>query len=64
MPPIPEEPEQLDESVPMFITPMAAPDEGGQRLSSGNYDGPRYAWCEIRRSGDGETISPFVRAMR
>jgi len=63
MPPIPDEPDEFDESVPMFITPYGRPaDEEGFGFVW-QYDGPRYAWVrEIRDLVAGEAISPFVRA--
>lgn len=62
MPPLPREPAQLDDSIPMFIVPygkeLAAPD-----TFPWQHDGPRFAWLrEIRDLVDGEELTPFVRA--
>ena len=63
MPPIPPEPAEFDESVPMFITPYGRPADQDGYGFVWQYDGPRYAWVrEIRDLVDGEAISPFVRA--
>lgn len=63
MPPIPPEPDEFDESVPMFITPYGRPADQDGYGFVWQYDGPRYAWVrEIRDLVDGEAISPFVRA--
>lgn len=60
LPPIPEEPAQHDESVPMFIRAYGT-DEAGR--FPWQCAGPRFAWMrEIRDLVDGEEISPFVRA--
>lgn len=60
LPPLPEEPERFDESVPMFIRAYGKDD--GDRFPW-QYSGPRYAWIrEIRDLVDGEELSPFVRA--
>ncbi len=60
LPPVPEEPARLDDSVPMFIRTYGHDD--GDRFPW-QHAGPRYAWLrEIRDLVDGEELTPFVRA--
>ncbi|ORV41207.1 hypothetical protein AWC02_17465 [Mycolicibacter engbaekii] len=60
LPPVPEEPAQLDESVPMLIRTYGDDDGNGIPWQTA---GPRYAWLrEIRDLVDGEELTPFVRA--
>ena len=60
LPPLPEEPAQLDESVPMLIRAYGS--DGGTPFPW-QHAGPRYAWLrEIRDLVDGEQLTPFVRA--
>lgn len=60
LPPLPEEPERLDESIPMFI--RAYGNDGGNTFPW-QHSGPRYAWLrEIRDLVEGEELTPFVRA--
>lgn len=60
LPPLPEEPAHLDDSVPMFI--RAYGNDGGDQFPW-QHTGPRYAWLrEIRELVDGEQLTPFVRA--
>jgi acyl-coenzyme A thioesterase PaaI-like protein len=61
MPPIPQEPNEFDGSLPMFITPYGGDAE--QYPIPWQHDGPRYAWIrEIRSLVDDERPTPFVRA--
>jgi acyl-coenzyme A thioesterase PaaI-like protein len=61
MPPIPNEPAQFDDSVPMFITPFGG--DPNELAFPWQHDGPRYAWIrEIRSMVDDELPTPFVRA--
>lgn len=60
LPPPPEEPAHVDESVPMFIRTYG--DDTGGRFPW-QHAGPRYAWLrEIRDLVDGEELTPFIRA--
>lgn len=63
LPPIPEEPDQFDDSVPMFIRTYGPdPERSGDRFPW-QQNGPRYAWLrEVRDLVDGEELTPFVRA--
>jgi hypothetical protein len=61
MPPVPQEPAQFDDSVPMFITPFGG--DGSADAFPWQHDGPRYAWIrELRSLVDDEQLTPFVRA--
>lgn len=62
MPPLPHEPAQFDNDVPMFITAYGrTPDQSD--ASPWQYDGPRFAWLrEVRALVEGEEVSPFIRA--
>jgi hypothetical protein len=61
MPPIPQEPAQFDDSVPMFITPYGG--DASHDTFPWQHDGPRYAWIrEIRPLVDNEQLTPFVRS--
>ena len=63
LPPIPEEPEQFDDTVPMFIRAYGPTAESNGRTFPWQQAGPRYAWVrEIRDLVDGEELTPFVRA--
>jgi len=63
MPPLPEEPVQVDGSKPMFITAYGRDTSNGDKAFEWQHDGPRYAWIrEIRALVDGEELTPFVRA--
>ena len=63
LPPIPAEPEQFDDTVPMFIRAYGPTAEANRRQFPWQQDGPRYAWVrEIRDLVDGEELSPLVRA--
>jgi hypothetical protein len=61
MPPIPQEPDRFDDSVPMFITPFGG--DASTYAFPWQHEGPRYAWIrEIRSLVDAEEPTPFVRA--
>ncbi|WP_024440439.1 thioesterase family protein [Mycobacterium sp. UM_WGJ] len=60
LPPVPEEPARLDDSVPMFIRAYGTEDG---TVIPWQHAGPRYAWLrEIRDLVEGEELTPFVRA--
>lgn len=60
LPPVPEEPARLDDSVPMFIRAYGNDEGAGFPWQ---HAGPRYAWLrEIRDLVEGEELTPFVRA--
>jgi acyl-coenzyme A thioesterase PaaI-like protein len=63
MPPLPEEPDEFDDHMPMFIKPYGRdPSEAGDGIVW-QHDGPRYGWLrEVRELVAGEKNSPFVRA--
>ncbi|MGV0742940.1 thioesterase family protein [Mycolicibacterium sp. XJ870] len=62
LPPIPDEPVQFDDTVPMFIRAYGA-DSPSSREFPWQQSGPRYAWVrEVRDLVDGEEPTPFVRA--
>ncbi|MHA3024146.1 thioesterase family protein [Mycobacterium sp. BMJ-28] len=63
MPPIPENPEHFDDTVPMFIRAYGPTAEANRREFPWQQAGPRYAWVrEIRDLVDGEAMTPFIRA--
>lgn len=63
LPPIPPEPEQFDDTVPMFIRAYGSTADDNRREFPWQQAGPRYAWVrEIRDLVDGEELTPFVRA--
>ena len=63
LPPIPAEPEQIGDNVPMFIRAYG-PDAASDDLEfPWQQAGPRYAWVrEFRELVEGETLTPFLRA--
>ncbi|MBU9765151.1 thioesterase family protein [Mycobacterium sp. TNTM28] len=63
LPELPEEPEQFDDTVPMFIRAYGPdPDWNGPGFPW-QQCGPRYAWLrEVRDLVAGEVLTPFVRA--
>jgi len=62
MPPVPDEPDEFSEDVPMFIKAYGRTPDGSD-ANAWQHDGPRFAWLrEIRALVDGEQMSPFVRA--
>lgn len=64
MPPIPEEPEQIDDSIPMFIRAYGATGDSNGLEFPWQQPGPRYAWIrEFRDLVDGEDVTPFIRAV-
>ena len=63
LPPIPEEPEQFDDTLPMFIRAYGPTSEDDRHEFPWQQAGPRYAWVrEIRDLVDGEELTPFIRA--
>lgn len=63
LPPIPEEPEQFDDTVPMFIRAHGPTEDSNSREFPWQQAGPRYAWVrEFRDLVDGEPLTPFIRA--
>jgi acyl-coenzyme A thioesterase PaaI-like protein len=62
MPPLPHEPSQFDDDVPMFIKAYGRTRDDSD-ANAWQHDGPRFAWLrEVRALVDGEEVSPFVRA--
>lgn len=63
LPPIPVEPDPIDETVPMFIRAYGPSDDSVGVEFPWQQQGPRYAWVrEIRDLVAGETLTPFIRA--
>ena len=63
LPPIPEEPEQIDDTIPMFIRAYGATGDSNGLEFPWQQAGPRYAWIrEFRDLVDGEELTPFIRA--
>ena len=63
LPPIPAEPEEFDDAVPMFIRAYGPNAEANALEFPWQQDGPRYAWVrEIRDLVAGEKLTPFIRA--
>ncbi|MGK2869216.1 MAG: thioesterase family protein [Mycobacterium sp.] len=63
LPPIPAEPDEFDDAVPMFIRAYGPTADSTQREFPWQQAGPRYAWVrEFRDLVAGETSTPFVRA--
>lgn len=63
LPPLPEEPDEFDGSVPMFIRAYGPDPEWRGEGFPWQQCGPRYAWLrEVRELVAGEELSPFVRA--
>lgn len=63
LPPIPQEPEQFDDTLPMFIRAYGATADDDRYEFPWQQAGPRYAWVrEIRDLVDGEELTPFIRA--
>ncbi len=63
LPPLPEEPADFDDTVPMFIRPYGPDPEWNGAGFPWQQCGPRYAWLrEVRDLVAGEELSPFVRA--
>lgn len=63
LPPIPDEPDEFDDAVPMFIRAHGPTEDSTQREFPWQQAGPRYAWVrEFRDLVAGETSTPFVRA--
>jgi acyl-coenzyme A thioesterase PaaI-like protein len=63
MPPLPVEPAQFNDAIPMFITAFGRDLSQGGKGFEWQHDGPRYAWLrEIRALVDDEEMTPFVRA--
>ncbi len=63
LPPIPEEPEQIDEAIPMFIRAYGTTGDSNGLEFPWQQAGPRYAWIrEFRDLVDGEELTPFIRA--
>ncbi|OBJ99333.1 hypothetical protein A5638_08615 [Mycolicibacterium fortuitum] len=63
LPPLPEEPAEFDDAMPMFIRAYGPdPDWSGEGFPW-QQCGPRYAWLrEVRQLVEGEELTPFVRA--
>ncbi|MCV7319672.1 acyl-CoA thioesterase domain-containing protein [Mycolicibacterium confluentis] len=63
LPPLPVEPAEFDDAMPMFVKPYGRdPAAGGQGMVW-QHDGPRYGWVrEVRELVAGEKNSPFVQA--
>jgi acyl-coenzyme A thioesterase PaaI-like protein len=63
MPPLPDEPDQFSNDVPMFIKAYGRDTTDGSDANAWQHDGPRFAWLrEVRALVDGEEMSPFIRA--
>lgn len=63
LPPLPEEPRQFDDDVPMFIRAYGPDPEWVGEGFPWQQCGPRYAWLrEVRDLVDGEELTPFLRA--
>lgn len=63
LPPIPKEPAQFDDTVPMFIRTYGPTPDDDRHEFPWQQAGPRYAWVrEIRDLVDGEELTPFIRA--
>lgn len=63
LPPIPAEPEQFAEAVPMFIRAYGPTADSTQLEFPWQQAGPRYAWVrEFRDLVAGEPPTPFIRA--
>ncbi|MBP2452281.1 thioesterase family protein [Mycolicibacterium lutetiense] len=62
LPPLPEEPADFDDDVPMFIRPSGPDPEWTGEGFPWQQCGPRYAWLrEVRELVAGEELTPFVR---
>lgn len=62
MPPLPTEPAEFDDAMPMFVKPYGR-DPGVGEGMVWQHDGPRYGWVrEVRELVAGEPNSPFVQA--
>ncbi|BBZ05403.1 hypothetical protein MCHIJ_48400 [Mycolicibacterium chitae] len=62
LPPLPREPAEFDDAMPMFVKPYGREPGVGSGMVW-QHDGPRYAWVrEVRELVAGEPNSPFVQA--
>lgn len=62
LPPLPHEPPEFDDLVPMFIRAYGKDPEDGDGFPW-QHAGPRYAWVrEVRDLVAGEELTPFVQA--
>ncbi|CAN5725941.1 thioesterase family protein [soil metagenome] len=63
MPPVPEDPEQWPESIPMYVRPYGREADPDGKAFAWQHDGRRYAWVQdFRELIRGEELTPFVRA--
>lgn len=63
MPPVPADPVEFDDKIPMHLVSYGRVRQPGERRHEWQHDGQRFAWLrEVRDLVDGEPSSPFVRA--
>jgi hypothetical protein len=63
MPPLPDEPDEWPESIPMYVRPYGREEGSGGESFAWQHDGRRYAWVrDFRELVRGEELTPFVRA--